>query len=1028
MDNTYSTRVRAPNIVGGLDCGNDSTGVKPSGPLGDDEHDRPKTHIKKNQENSTISTLSCRRTTKIGTLNVRTIRAPYKRLELANIFESSGIDILGIQEHRIIHNEPILITKLLKDSYMLTTSSWRNGAGAATGGVGLLLTNKTYKAITDIQTISPRILLVSFDGNPKLSIIVVYSPTESDTTEVAEEFHTNLRSAVSQLPAHNMLLVIGDFNAHLSKNHVSDPLWYFHQTTNRNGELLRDTLEEAQLEATNHRFQKRPGKMWTYLSDATLTKTQLDYVLVRKKWKNCVKNTEPYNFFSSLGSDHRVVVSDVKLSLRKSKRLPKRVVYDWDAFKCNDELQSEYTVNVRNRYSLLSMEDDSSDITTQYERLTTAIAEANEKLLPRRKKQSTDDPSTDHRVVDARKELMKSKTLYHTQPSEDHRYSVKLQKDILENAYKVVEEENLTNKIRKVEQAADRCKNKESWDLINNITGRKKSSCGLIKGGSAKDRMAKWKDHFENLLGQPPIGAPDDLVVHQRFSDLNISTDPFTIEELKSARKKIVEGKACGPDGVTPEVMKRCDLDDIILKFYNGALESGEIPDQWRLINLVPVPKKGDLTCTDSYRGIGLASLVSKTLNRMILHRIQHVIDPLLRNNQNGFRNGRSTTSHILTLRRVLEGARMKNLPAAMLFIDFKKAFDSIHRGTLMKILLAYGIPKKIVDLIELLHSNTKAQVLTVDGLTEIFDILAGVMQGDTLAPFLFVIVIDYCMTQALSKHPDAGFTIRPAQSRRVKAIKITDADFADDIALLANSIQEVQDLLHDVEIEASLVGLKMNEGKTKYLVENIDNDQQILSTSGQAIDRVEDFIYLGSWIRSTEKDIKVRKAKAWAACHKLKKVWKSDLRKALKIRLFTATVESVLLYGSETWTLNTRLSRILDGCYTRMLRMAMDVSWKQHLTNFELYGSLPKLTSKIAQRRLKLAGHSIRHPELTSNAVTLWEPLHGKTNRGRPKLTYIDCLRKDIGIENTSEINTMMLDRVLWRSIVDNAREHHSK
>ena len=261
-----------------------------------------------------------------------------------------------------------------------------------------------------------------------------------------------------------------------------------------------------------------------------------------------------------------------------------------------------------------------------------------------------------------------------------------------------------------------------------------------------------------------------------------------------------------------------------------------------------------------------------------------------------------------------------------------------------------------------------------------------------------------------------------------MKAIKITDADFADDIALLANSIQEVQDLLHDVEIEASLVGLKMNEGKTKYLVENIDNDQQILSTSGQAIDRVEDFIYLGSWIRSTEKDIKVRKAKAWAACHKLKKVWKSDLRKALKIRLFTATVESVLLYGSETWTLNTRLSRILDGCYTRMLRMAMDVSWKQHLTNFELYGSLPKLTSKIAQRRLKLAGHSIRHPELTSNAVTLWEPLHGKTNRGRPKLTYIDCLRKDIGIENTSEINTMMLDRVLWRSIVDNAREHHSK
>ena len=82
----------------------------------------------------------------------------------------------------------------------------------------------------------------------------------------------------------------------------------------------------TQLEATNPRFQKRPGKLWTFLSDAVLTKTQLDYVLVRKKWRNSVKNTEPYNFFSSLGSDHRVVVSDIKLSLRTAKTPPRRVI------------------------------------------------------------------------------------------------------------------------------------------------------------------------------------------------------------------------------------------------------------------------------------------------------------------------------------------------------------------------------------------------------------------------------------------------------------------------------------------------------------------------------------------------------------------------------------------------------------------------------------------------------------------------------------------------------------------------------
>lgn len=1023
----YSTRVQAPNFVSGEACVNDSASVKPSGPLVDDERDKPKTHItKKTPKKSHI--LSCKRTCKIGTLNVRTIKALYKRLELANLFKGSGIEILGIQEHRIIHEDPILTTKLGKDSYMLTTSAWRNRTGAATGGVGLLFTNKAYKSISDIKPITPRILLVSLDGNPRLSIIVTYSPTEGDSAEAAEDFHGSLRMTISQLPAHNMLLVIGDFNAHMSRGHDNDPLWYFHQRTNRNGQLLRDTLEEAQLEATNHRFQKRPGKQWTFLSDATLTKTQLDYVLVRKKWKNCVKNTEPYNFFSSLGSDHRVVVSDVKLSLRKSKAPPRRVLYDWDTFKRDDDLQGQYAVEVRNRYTLLCQQDSNSEATTQYNHFTTAIAETSEKLLKKKNKKRHDDPSIDQRVVDARKALMDSKTLYHQEPTEDHRLSVKDGKDNLEKTYKSVQEEALIIKIRRAEEAADRCKNKESWNLINEITGRKKAGTSLIKGGSAQERIAKWKDHFEKLLGQPPAGAPDDLEVQQRFSDLNISTDPFTVEELQLARKKITEGKACGDDGVPPEVIKRCDLDDIILRFCNRALQRDEIPDQWGLMNIIPIPKKGDLTLTDNYRGIALTSLVSKTLNRMILHRIQPVIDPLLRNTQNGFRTGRSTTSHILTLRRVLEGARMKNLPAAMVFIDFKKAFDSIHRGTLMKILLSYGIPKQLVDLVQQLYSNTKAQVLTADGLTEIFDILAGVMQGDTLAPYLFIIVIDYCMTQALQKHPDSGFTIKPAQSRRVKAVKLADIEFADDIALLANSIEEVQRLLNDVETAASLVGLRMNEGKTKYLVENIEDPHSIHSVLGTPIAKVDDFLYLGSWIRSTEKDIKVRKAKAWAACHKLKQVWKSDMTKPLKIRLFTSTVESVLLYGSETWTLDNRLTKMLDGAYTRMLRMALNISWKQHLTNYELYGGLPKLTSKIAQRRLKLAGHSCRHPELTSNGVVLWEPAHGKARRGRPKLTYIDSLRKDTGLKNTHEIGTLMLDRMQWRHIVDNVRELHSQ
>ena len=83
----------------------------------------------------------------------------------------------------------------------------------------------------------------------------------------------------------------------------------------------------------------------------------------------------------------------------------------------------------------------------------------------------------------------------------------------------------------------------------------------------------------------------------------------------------------------------------------------------------------------------------------------------LLRKNQNGFRRNRSTTSKILTTSRILEDVRVKNLLVTLLFVDFTKAFDSIHRGKMEQILLAYGLPKETVAAITILYRNTKMKV-----------------------------------------------------------------------------------------------------------------------------------------------------------------------------------------------------------------------------------------------------------------------------------------------------------------------------
>ncbi|XP_072047196.1 uncharacterized protein [Amphiura filiformis] len=145
----------------------------------------------------------------------------------------------------------------------------------------------------------------------------------------------------------------------------------------------------------------------------------------------------------------------------------------------------------------------------------------------------------------------------------------------------------------------------------------------------------------------------------------------------------------------------------------------------------------------------------------MILNRIRPEVDKVLRINQNGFRVGRTTVSHILALRRIIEGVKAKNLPAIITFIDFRKAFDTIHRGKMLQILKAYGIPNQLVEGIARMYENTKAKVVSPDGETEPFDILAGVLQGDTLAPYLFVVVLDYALMEAVEgKEEQLGFQL----------------------------------------------------------------------------------------------------------------------------------------------------------------------------------------------------------------------------------------------------------------------------
>ena len=253
-----------------------------------------------------------------------------------------------------------------------------------------------------------------------------------------------------------------------------------------------------------------------------------------------------------------------------------------------------------------------------------------------------------------------------------------------------------------------------------------------------------------------------------------------------------------------------------------------------------------------------------------------------------------------------------------------------------------------------MLYRNTRVKVCSLDGDTDYFNIVAGVLQGNTLAPYLFIICLDNVLRTSIDKIKENSFKLTKERSRRYAAQTITDPDYADDIAPLVNAPAFAEILLHSLEWAAGGIGLYFNAHKMEYMCFNKTGDISTLNGSSPKL--VDKFTYLGSSVSSTETDINTRLAKAWTAIDSLSVIWKSDLTDKIKHSFFQAVVMLILLYGCTTWMLTKWMEKKLDGNYTRMQRAILNKSWRQHTTKQQLYGHLPPIMKTIKVGRTKHA------------------------------------------------------------------------
>ena len=404
--------------------------VRPSGQYdglstNSSEGERPESHMRQ-EATASRRILRCKHPLRLSTFNVRTLRASdirsgntalLKTDELCYKLKQIGGEITGLQETRLKHEKErrdVVNNYSMPFGYtMYTISAWENEVNAATGGLGIILGKTAHDLLISVERISNRIMKAKFQGNPAMSIIVAYAPTEAADDPTKDTYFNQLRSTIEGVPLHDFLAILTDGNARMGKG---DVFFTHNATTNDNGRRHLEIMEDHQLIAANTQFQKRKGKLWTWRSPHD-TLHQLDYILVRSKWRNSVTNCEAYSSFGSLFSDHRVVTADVSLSLRKSKPSDgtKITKYIWSDLATDKALQERYAVEVRNRYEVLLADaaDNDHNIDNQdYDKFVQASADAAKECLRPTPKTRKAIKCLDPRVKAVREEVEEAYKVY----------------------------------------------------------------------------------------------------------------------------------------------------------------------------------------------------------------------------------------------------------------------------------------------------------------------------------------------------------------------------------------------------------------------------------------------------------------------------------------------------------------------------------------------------------------------------------------------------------------------------------------
>lgn len=925
-------------------------------------------------------------------------------------------------------NEVIVELKNLKIDLTVVTETKKKGQGSeglgeydhfysgvpkeerAKRGVGIIIHRKWRRCIKSWEAVNERIIKLNLQMfGEKITVLGVYGVDEGDPWTTKEEFYQKMSEEITKLGNTRELLILGDLNGRVGRKQ-NDPVIgkYGEDRRNNNGERLIALCEQNNLKIMNGFYQHKEIHKFTWTNETRGQKSIIDYTIAKQKSNLEIRDVKICRG-PTCGSDHYLLKTKIWFPGGKQN----------NQNESKGKLASEETEDTK-KYNLASLEDETArwlyrnrldqklsnnmtftNLEEHYLHIKESIHNAALEALGRYENIATHNKPYwwDEEIEKDIEEKRKKYQIYLSSKKTEDKETYKKAQTKVRRKISQKKNESWEKKCIRLNTYLGGKRNTESWRTLRNL--RSNRSKEIVTPITSQ----QWETYFQELLTEQRIEFKEEET--QNIKTMG-SPVRITKEEVKKQCGFLKNGRSPGPGEIYGELIKNgsSKLTDHLTKLFQTCINKKEVPMEWKTSYLTTIFKKGDRNKCENYRGIAVTSTLSRIYGKILKAKIENEYTDSEAEEQAGFRAGRSTVDHLFTITQVMEKKLGYNQELHLLFVDLKKAYDSIPLSKLWHALETSNINTELIKAVRSLYEDIKTKIKQGKNISKGFKTDKGLKQGCCLSPTLFKIYLEQAIKTWKRNSRGMGLPLED--------YILYTLSFADDQVVIAQDYEDLEYMTRKLIEEYTKWGLEVNLSKTEYMC--IGGEQRdLILNSGKTIKQCTEYKYLGMRLTNngdlTEaiKDRNTQGRKAIALLNSV--LWDKNISKENKTRIYNTIVKAITTYSSEVWPLKETTKKMLKATEMDYWRRAAGRSRMERIPNERIREVMKvkhTIVDDIQDKQLIWFGHVQRMPETRiPKQVMQWKP-GGRRKRGRPRRSWRE------GVDE--EVQKLRLEEGAWR------------